>query len=119
MIPRRKLSNIMKYLKTSTITPLYLTHYDSEERSRIILTRYATGSHCLEEGTGRWRNVDKNSRTCKVCEDDVENLTHFQIDCPKLAEIRCKYTNFPNSVKEFFKWQLCPTVIGYLHRDQK
>ena len=92
--------------------------YDSDERSRIILTRYATGSHCLEEETGRWRNVDKNSRTCKLCEDDVENLKHFLIDCPKLAEIRCKYTNFPNSVKEFFKWQLCPTVIGYLHRTR-
>ena len=92
--------------------------YDCDEQSRILLTRYATGSHCLEEETGRWIKESSNARKCKLCAQDVENIKHFLIDCPKLHIVREKYSNYPTSVKEFFKWQFCSIAIGYLHRTR-
>ena len=70
--------------------------------SRILLTQYALGSHTLEEEIGRWRSrAPKDERICKLCKREVENLIHFLINCPKLEEVRMKYSNFPLLFKNF------------------
>ena len=90
--------------------------YDTYEETRILLSQYVTGSHCLEIETGKWRR--DNERKCKLCGIGTEDLTHFILICPKLDNVRRKYALFPNSLREFFKWNLCPTVIRYLHRTR-
>ena len=100
-------------------TDISISHtYSNNEQSRILLTRYAVGSHTLEEETGRWRGVSSSIRKCKLCEGDVEDLKHFLIDCRKLDEVRRRYPNYPTSVKEFFKWPLCSIAIRHLHRTR-
>ena len=90
--------------------------YNGYEQSRILLTQYVTGSHCLEEEVGRWRRVVKEDRLCKLCKRNVENIDHFLIECPNLEGVRRKFANFPVSIKQFFKWKLCASAIKALHR---
>ena len=92
--------------------------YDDNEQTRILLTKYALGSHVLEEEVGRWRRVPRDERLCKLCKRDIETLKHFLIDCPKLHEVRNKYSNYPSSVKQFFKWEICTIAIRTLHRTR-
>jgi len=74
--------------------------YVSQEKSRITLTRLRLSSHNLEIETGRYRNVDRNNRVCRLCSlNTIESEYHFLLCCTTFTNIRKKYlvnTSWPS-----------------------
>ena len=70
---------------------------------RKHLTRFRLCSHSLEIETGRYNNIARNDRKCKMCSQNiVESEYHFLLCCPAYSAIRRKYnisTNWPNLSK--------------------
>ena len=59
---------------------------------RQLLARFRLSSHNLEIETGRYNRIDRDSRYCKLCNQNrIENEYHFLLCCPKYIEIRRKY----------------------------
>ena len=65
-----------------------------------MLAELKVCSHSLEIETGRYHNIDRNDRKCKLCnQNTVESEYHFLLCCPAYLEIRRKFkinTNLPN-----------------------
>jgi len=42
--------------------------------------------------TGRYRNIERSSRICTVCDlNDIEDELHFILKCPRYKDLRLKY----------------------------
>ena len=59
------------------------------------------GSLSLEIQRGRFNNIPRNERLCKLCGTDVEDEYHLVLKCPIYEDLRelylpRKYTNNPN-----------------------
>ena len=56
------------------------------------MTCLRMSSHNLEIEAGRYLGIDRNQRTCKLCNFNVvESEYHFVMCCPKYADLRDKY----------------------------
>ena len=61
-------------------------------------------THKLEIETGRYKNIDKEKRVCKVCNlSKIESEEHFLLECPKYSHHR-KY--FSEEIKSISKIDL-------------
>ena len=49
------------------------------------------GSLDLEIQRGRYNNVPRDQRLCKLCHNEVEDEYHFLLKCPLYDELRAKY----------------------------
>ena len=58
---------------------------------RHSLAKLRCSSHDLEIEKGRYYNIAKENRICKLCYSAVETEFHFVLVCEKLADIREKY----------------------------
>ena len=58
---------------------------------RNALSKLRTSSHDLEIERGRYLNIEKKQRQCKLCNNDIETEFHFVLKCPILLHIREKY----------------------------
>ena len=59
---------------------------------RKYLTRFRVSSHNLEIEVGRYHGIDRENRTCKLCNVNViESEFHFLLCCSKYTEIRNIY----------------------------
>ena len=82
-----KFKNCFKYEK-------YLDVVDNA-KYRIALSRLRLCSHSLEIESGRYNNIDRTDRICKLCNMNVvESEFHFVLCCPLYTELRRKY-NMP------------------------
>lgn len=62
------------------------------DQLRKLLTCMRLSSHCLEIEIGRYNNVDRQNRVCKLCSQNmVESEFHFMLCCPLYKFIRSKY----------------------------
>ena len=50
-------------------------------RFRHSLAQIRTGHHDLEIERGRYRNIPRDQRLCKICLDEVEDEYHFILRC--------------------------------------
>ena len=72
---------------------------------RQALSKLRLSSHLLAIETGRWKNQERNERTCELCNSkDIEDEYHFVLICNKLQKIRKKfipryYTHRPSVAK--------------------
>jgi len=46
--------------------------------------RPRTSSHHLEIERGRYNNVNREDRVCKLCGNGIEHEVHFLLICPSL-----------------------------------
>ena len=75
----KKLS-FLKDLKDIHETEHYLNINNFENRR--ALTKLRTSSHKLKIETGRWQNIDRNSRLCQQCPGRfIEDEKHVTFDC--------------------------------------
>ena len=58
---------------------------------RCALARLRTSSHDLGIERGRYENIPRHERICKLCGSGVENEIHFVLLCPSLSQLRTKY----------------------------
>ena len=62
------------------------------KKYRISLTKFRLSSHDLEVEKGRFLNIDRENRKCKLCNTNkIENEYHFLLVCPLYNDIRKKY----------------------------
>ena len=58
---------------------------------RIALSRFRLSAHSLEIETGRYNNITRENRTCKLCNTNmVESEYHFLCICPVYNDLRIK-----------------------------
>ena len=64
----------------------------SEEKYKIVLTRFRLSSHELHIERGRYENVPRDERICKCCNmSQIESEYHFLLVCPLYTELRRKF----------------------------
>lgn len=64
----------------------------SERKYKIALSKFRLSSHNLEIERGRYFNVPRSERICKICQMNViENEFHFRLTCPLYTDLRRKY----------------------------
>ena len=66
--------------------------YVSNDRFRMALTRLRLSSHSLEIETGRFANIDRNDRVCRLCLSNVvESEYNVMLCCKTYASLRKRY----------------------------
>ena len=78
-----------------------LTNQSHYVHDRSFLAKIRLSAHNLEIEKGRYVEIDKNNRICKVCQNlDIEDEKHFILLCPKYEAQRnifkTKLSTFPN-----------------------
>lgn len=85
-----KLDHYCKF-KTSFCFEQYLEK-NPNDKLRKHFTSIRLSSHKLEIELGRYNNVDRNYRICKLCSQNVtESEYHFLLCCDLYRDLRCKY----------------------------
>ena len=77
--------------KTTLCYEKYLDVLDIR-RFRYVYTNFRTSCHNLEIENGRYNNVQRQNRKCKLCTTNVvEDEFHFLLCCEFYSDIRNKY----------------------------
>ena len=64
----------------------------TEKKYKIALTQFRLSSHDLAIERGRYENLNRRERVCKLCNGNlVENEYHLLLVCPFYRELRQKY----------------------------
>jgi len=86
-----KLYYYVKFKKDYTFEK-YLECVDNDCH-RKALTRFRLSAHSLEIETGRYNNIPRENRKCKLCNSNmVETEYHFLCICTLYQDLRIKYT---------------------------
>ena len=69
---------------------------------RGSLCKFKISNHKLEIEQGRYKNISADKRTCKLCNNGVEDEIHFLLKCSVLEKMRKKilsviYNIHPNT----------------------
>ena len=91
-----------RMFKTEFAYEKYLDCINSKNHKQQ-LSRFRLSAHKLEIETGRYNNIPRDERKCKLCNlNTVESEYHFLLICPIYKDLRTKYsirTNWPNLAK--------------------
>lgn len=81
---------LYRHLVDNLTLQQYLCKY-IPKRNRIALTRLRLSAHALYIETGRYRNIVRNERICRICNsEDIEDEYHFLFICPFYQVLREK-----------------------------
>ena len=75
------------------------------KKFRTAMSRFRCSSHDLFIESGRYRNIEREKRICKLCPLGlIEDEYHFVLVCPEYSSLRGKYIlpyyyNYPNTIK--------------------
>ena len=79
---------------------MYKSHFEYElyldvldiRKFRFAYVNFKTSCHDLEIERGRYRNIPRHERLCKLCDKDVvEDEYHFLLCCEFYKDLRCVY----------------------------
>jgi hypothetical protein len=92
MLNSSKLSFLGKFKKDYRIEP-YLSVIKNPT-VRKTFSKFRISNHKLEIEYGRYKNIPREKRTCKLCHsDEVEDEFHFAFTCQKYNDIRANSNN--------------------------
>lgn len=84
-----KLETYTQY-KVNFTHELYLSCV-TVRKFRNALAKLRSSSHDLEIEKGRYTNVQREDRKCRICNTVVESEYHFLLKCPAYMELRQRY----------------------------
>ena len=61
---------------------------EKKRKGKILIRRMLTGTSKLEIDIGRWKQVQRKERKCKVCEKDQEDILHLLFECEEYEKER-------------------------------
>ena len=80
---------LYKNFKTELVIEKYLTQLSGSQRYN--LTKLRMCNHKLPIEVGRYNNVIRANRICKLCDnDEIGDEFHYIMICPRFKESRCK-----------------------------
>ena len=83
--------NLYKYVNDGFKLQFYLTKAIPNTYVQYI-SKYRMSSHKLEVEQGRYHNVSRNERICKMCSNsEIEDEFHFLLVCPFYDNFRKMY----------------------------
>ena len=87
------------------LEPFIYNVKDRKFRSVLAKLRCGILPLCIE--TGRWKNIPRNERLCKLCNNTIENEIHFVFFCDKLKNIRDPFfTTLCNQNNDFMDMEV-------------
>ena len=92
-----------RIFKSTISQECYLSKLDT--RDIVTLSRFRCGSHRLPIETGRWQNIPREERFCRLCNSrELGDEYHYIMSCKALDNERqrflpCFYTHCPNTYK--------------------
>lgn len=86
---------------------------DHKETPRMMVKlRMITGTYSLQANRARFNQFEVNP-TCRLCNTDVEDRSHFIAVCPALAHIRTPFLNdLNNALRNVLNESDCDSVLG-------
>ena len=86
----RRLCTYSRYKHTFNLEQYLDSIHD--KKFKIALSRFRLSSHRLEVERGRYRDIARSDRKCKLCtQNSIENEYHFLLSCPQYINLRRKY----------------------------
>ena len=82
---------------------------------RNALACFRCSSHRLEIEYGRYSNVPRDQRFCKLCKNEIETEYHFLLKCPFYSDIRKKY--LPRKYYENVTYNKCIVLMCTKNED--
>ena len=118
--------------KTEHYKEPYLDFVKKKCQHRTALARFRTSSHKLEIEIGRYHNIDKDKRICKLCNSrELEEEIHMFSVCSAFDNSRSKLFNYLSTSciqfpllnnREKFIWamsnpspEICITIAKYIY----
>ncbi len=77
----------MLHLKSEPYVEPYIVSYMSRSE-RSLLAQIRVGVLPLRIETGRYGNLKCEERTCKLCNQEIEDETHFVCSCQTFEDLR-------------------------------
>ena len=81
---------LYRTIKSSYEVDMYISVLNIR-KFRHFYCSFKIGSLDLEIQRGRYNNVPRDQRLCKLCQNGVEDEYHFLLKCPLFDELRDKY----------------------------
>ena len=107
------------YLFRNVANPKYISKYltSVEGRNRRkALVNFRMGTFNIELEKGRHADIDRNSRTCKICNlQKIETEEHFLLACPSLASVRKKFLDLISAIHGDFVNLSPPAKLNFLY----
>ena len=87
-----------RLFKTTFILEKYITELSL--KSAITLAKFRTTNHKLPIEKGRWENIERNQRTCNLCNRNaLGDEYHFLLECDFLMlKGNCLYQNITGNI---------------------
>ena len=85
-----RLKAILQLIKSMLIKILLANKvvWNGSRNARRGLCKSRISNHKLETEQGRYKNTSADKRTCKLCNNGVEDEIHFPLKCSVLEKIR-------------------------------
>jgi hypothetical protein len=110
----RKLSTY-KHIKRNYCIEPYLSCIE-DPYIRKEVTCFRISAHSLRIEIGRYKNIDRDKRTCLICNsDEIEDEFHFMMACPEYRDLRIKYL-YPillniNNEYNYNEWEMFIKIL--------
>ena len=127
-------SNSVKFLTNSKLAVLKLTKttagdipqdvptgmspyvMDTNIHLRSFIAKLRLSVHSLEIETGRYANIPRSRRICKLCQHGVEDVHHFLLTCQSLQCLRTKFFDkMANLIVGFYNMGTKEKIIHILN----
>ena len=71
-----------------------------------MITKFRVSDHTLEVETGRYKNIPRENRNCKICKDEIDDEYHFFLNCKQNLNLRNKlFSEIDKLIFDFKQYQ--------------
>ena len=81
----------------------------SSFKSRQIIAKFRVSDHILEIETGRYKNIPRENRLCKIC-NEIDDERHFFLSCKQNLALRKQLFLKIDNKNPMFSMDLSPKL---------
>ena len=85
-------------------------------KTRQLITKFRVSDHNLEVEIGRYKNIPREQRTCKICTKDIDDEYHFFLNCSINSNLRINlFNNIQQNNSDFLRYKPLDKLIYILN----